>query len=212
MSLRIGLTGGIASGKTTVAGLFTELGITVIDADLIARETVFPGSHGLAAIVAAFGQSILTTDGQLDRKSLRKMIFSDPDRKNQLNSILHPRIREAMIQRSTAAPGPYHLLDIPLLVESGWHKHLDRVLVVDCTEEIQLERLMARDDESREQAQRILQNQSSRQQRLALADDIIDNNHTPAALVQQVYALHQRYLQIAYTQTFHHTTSAPLQN
>lgn len=198
MALRVGLTGGIASGKSTVANLFCDLGIRVIDADLIAREVVLPGSAGLNELVASLGPEILDAEGRLDRKLLRKIIFSDPDQKNTVNGILHPKIREKMLRRSITAPGPYHVLDIPLLVESGWQDNLDRVLVVDCSPEIQIQRLIARDGGSVEQAQRILQNQCSREQRLAAADDVIDNNHSLAALVQQVYRLHQEYLQHAF--------------
>ncbi|NNF17990.1 MAG: dephospho-CoA kinase [Gammaproteobacteria bacterium] len=198
MALRIGLTGGIASGKSTVANLFCELGITVIDADLIAREVVLPGSPGLEELIAALGTDLLKADGQLDRKLLRKMMFSDPAIKDTVTGILHPKIRETMLQRSAAAAGPYHILDIPLLIETGWQHHLDRVLVVDCAPEVQLQRLIARDGGTREEAQRILHTQSSRKERLAVADDVIDNNHSLAALSQQVYQLHQRYLRNAF--------------
>ena len=200
MGLSIGLSGGIASGKSTVAQLFIDLGITVIDADLIAREVVLPGTPGLDGILKLFGREVLTDDGNLDRKQLRNQIFSDPDKKNQLNALLHPMIGERMLQRSKSASGPYHLLDIPLLVEGGWQHILNRVLIVDCTVETQITRLCARDGETRETAMRIINAQTAREVRLEAADDVIDNNGPPEALSPQVYQLHQCYLKHALAQ------------
>ncbi len=199
MGMSIGLSGGIASGKSAVAQLFSELDITVIDADLIAREVVLPGSPGLQGIVELFGQDVLTENLHLDRKQLRNIIFSDPEKKNQLNSLLHPMIGQRMLQRSKSAPGPYHVLDIPLLVEGGWQHHLDRVLIVDCTVETQVDRLCHRDGETRESALRIINAQTTREARLEVADDVIDNNGPREALSPQVYQLHQCYLELALT-------------
>ena len=200
MSLSIGLSGGIASGKSTVAQLFIELGITVIDADLIAREVVLPGSPGLAGVVDIFGPGVLASDGSLDRKLLRNIIFSNDEKKSQLNALLHPMIGQSMLQRSNAATGPYHLLDIPLLVEGNWAERLDRVLIVDCSIETQVSRLCTRDGETPESAMRIINSQISREARVAMADDVIDNDGPPEALSPQVYRLHQCYLELALAQ------------
>jgi len=199
VSYSIGLSGGIASGKSTVAQLFVDLGITVVDADLIAREVVLPGTPGLSGIVDIFGAKVLLADNTLDRKSLRNIIFSDHDKKSQLNALLHPMIGERMLQRSKDAPGPYHLLDIPLLVEGQWPDHLDRILIVDCTLETQISRLCDRDHETRESALRIINAQTSRDKRLEAADDVIDNNGLPEALTPQVYQLHKCYLERTFT-------------
>ena len=200
MSLSVGLSGGIASGKSTVAGLFEDLGISVIDADLIAREVVLPGTSGLSGIVELFGPEVLADDGSLDRKRLRNIIFSDPDKKTRLNALLHPMIGERMLHRSNTDTGPYHVLDIPLLVEGGWQHRLDRVLIVDCTVETQIERLCHRDGETRDSAMRIINAQTPREVRLEAADDVIDNNGPPEALSPQVYTLHQCYLKFALAQ------------
>lgn len=197
MGMSVGLSGGIASGKSTVARLFADLGITVIDADMIAREVVLPGTAGLQGIVALFGEGVLAEDGGLDRKQLRNIIFSDPDKTQKLNALLHPMIGERMLQRSKADQGPYHVLDIPLLVEGGWQHRLDRVLIVDCTVETQVERLRARDGETRDGALKIIRAQTARETRLEAADDVIDNNGPPEALAPQVYRLHQCYLELA---------------
>lgn len=197
MGLRVGLSGGIASGKSTVSGLFAQLGITVIDADLIAREVVMPGTPGLAGLIELFDQSILQDDGHLDRNRLRNIIFSDPAHKDRVNQLLHPLIGEEMLRRSNTAPGPYHVLDIPLLVEGQWRTRVDRIVIVDCSEEQQIERVMARDNETREGALRIIRAQTRRVERLEAADDIIDNSGLPEALVPQVYQLHRCYLEAA---------------
>ncbi|MFK8030290.1 MAG: dephospho-CoA kinase [Gammaproteobacteria bacterium] len=201
MSLSIGLSGGIASGKSTVAQLFAELGITVIDADLIAREVVLPDTPGLNGIIELFGTEVLSEDGTLDRKQLRNLIFSDPDKKKELNGLLHPMIGQRMLQRSNDAPGPYHLLDIPLLVEGEWRDRVDRVLIVDCTVETQIRRVCTRDNETRESALRIINSQTTKERRLEAADDVIDNNGETEALAPQVYRLHQCYLNRALAQS-----------
>ena len=196
-ALRIGLTGGIASGKSLVSRLFAALGVPVIDTDELAREVVAPGSDGLAAIRARFGDGVLAVDGTLDRRALRALVFADPDARRDLEAITHPRIRALVEARSAAAGGPYQLIVIPLLVESGRRTTVDRVLVVDCPESLQLERLLRRDGGSREQAEAILAAQASRAQRLAAADDVIVNARDPQAVETAVHALHRRYLALS---------------
>ena len=195
--LRIGLTGGIASGKSTVAGLFAALEVPVIDTDKIARDVVEPGQPPLEKLVERFGAGILTPDGHLDRPKLREIVFSDPKARADLEALTHPAIGSAVQARAAVAGGPYQILVIPLLVEKGYQKHLDRVLVVDCPEALQLQRLQARDGTSPTQARAILEAQASRAARLKAADDMIRNESDVAALRQQVQALHHRYLQLA---------------
>ncbi|MDH5254447.1 MAG: dephospho-CoA kinase [Gammaproteobacteria bacterium] len=194
---RVGLTGGIASGKSTVAGMFAALGVPVIDTDVIARDVVAPGTPGLSAVVAAFGPEVLLPDGALDRRRLRSLVFDEPGRRQELESILHPRILERMEALCAAAGGPYQLLVIPLLLESGLEDRVDRVLVVDCSESVQRERLMARDGESTAAAGRILSAQLDRQARLAGADDVVTNTGTRDDLERRVQELHTEYLQSA---------------
>jgi dephospho-CoA kinase len=195
--LRIGLTGGIASGKTLVSRQFATLGVPVIDTDELAREVVAPGSDGLTAIRARFGDGVLAADGTLDRRALRALVFADPDARRDLETITHPRIRALVEARSAAAGGAYQVIVIPLLVESGRRTTVDRVLVVDCPESLQLERLLRRDGGSREQAEAILAAQATRAQRLAVADDVITNTGDPAAVEAAVAALHRRYLELS---------------
>ena len=195
--LRIGLTGGIASGKSTVADLFGALEVPVIDTDKIAREVVEPGQPPLEKLVERFGTGILTPDGHLDRPKLREIVFSDPKARADLEALTHPAIGSAVEAMAAAAGGPYQILVIPLLVEKGLGKRLDRVLVVDCPETLQLQRLQARDGSSAEQAQSILDAQASRTARLKAADDVIRNESDVADLRQQVAALHRRYLELA---------------
>jgi dephospho-CoA kinase len=196
---RVALTGGIASGKSTVANLFAARGIPVIDTDVIAREVVQPGQPALAAIVEAFGPGVLDAAGGLDRLRLREKIFSDPAARQRLESILHPAIRSSMERQSTAAAslGPYQLLVIPLLAEGGRTDHVDRVLVVDVPESHQVERLVARDKVSPDHAAAALRAQATRAGRLAIADDVIENTGSVAELQSQVAVLHDRYLELA---------------
>lgn len=194
---RVGLTGGIASGKSTVARLFAGLGVPVIDTDLIARDVVLPGTPGLAAVVAAFGPEVQLADGSLDRRRLRALAFATAARRQQLEAILHPRILARMEALSASSAGPYQMLVIPLLIETGLEARVDRVLVVDCSEGLQRERLMVRDGESAAGADRILAAQLDRQRRLAAADDVLLNTGTPDDLERQVRDLHARYLQLA---------------
>lgn len=197
MSYRVALTGGIASGKSTVAGMFAALGVPVVDTDLIARQVVEPGRPALASVVDAFGPEVLALDGSLDRRRLRDRVFADSGQRRRLEAILHPAIRAEMERQSQAAGGPYQLLVIPLLAEGGRRDHVDRVLLVDAPESAQLERLMRRDGGTREQAEAALRAQASRAQRRAIADDVLDNTGDPAALSAQVAALHERYLALA---------------
>jgi dephospho-CoA kinase len=194
---RVVLTGGIASGKTTVADLFAALGVPVVDTDLIARQVVEPGQPTLAAVVAAFGPDVLDADGRLDRRRMRERIFADPAARQQLNAILHPAIRAEMERQSRVAGGPYQVLVIPLLTEGGRRDHVDRVLLVDVPEALQVERLMWRDGVTREQALASLNAQATRAQRLALADDVLRNTGQVEDMRGKVAELHQRYLQLA---------------
>ncbi len=192
--LRIGLTGGIASGKSTVSGRFTELGVPVIDADVASRAVVEPGTPGLIQIVARFGPGVLAANGELDRRALRRLIFRDADSRRALEAIVHPLIRAHMEAAAAAANGPYLVMAIPLLVEGGARGRVDRILVVDAEEAVQLERLRARDGTDIEEARSILATQASRAARLAAADDVLANSGSVSDLRQAVDALHQRYL------------------
>jgi dephospho-CoA kinase len=194
---RIGLTGGIASGKSTVADLFAELGAVIIDTDRIARDVVAPGQPALNDIIAAFGATVLQPDGSLDRAALRQRIFANDDDRKRLEAITHPRIREAALRRADTAGGPYQLIVVPLLVGSPLRESVDRILVVDCDQDTQIARLMARDADSEAQARRILAAQSSRSERLAIADDVIDNGGTLDETRRQVRALHDFYKMLA---------------
>lgn len=195
--LIIGLTGGIASGKTTVADLFAAHGVPQVDADVSAREVVAVGSPGLAAVVEAFGPEMLTPDGELDRRMLRQRVFADPTERKRLENILHPLIGQHLRKSLAALNGSYALLIAPLLLEGQLSQTVHRVLVVDVPEEMQIQRVMQRDGSSREEAEAILQAQMPRQERLARADDIIRNDGHLQALERQVDALHQHYLQLA---------------
>jgi len=195
--LRVGLTGGIASGKSMVADLFAARGVPVIDTDVIAREVVQPGEPALQDIEREFGRDVLDADGRLDRRRLRELIFADDAKRTALEAILHPRIRDAAILQSVMAGGEYQVIVVPLLVESPMRQFMDRILVVDCSEEAQLERLRKRDTESEEQARRIIAAQASREERLAIADDIIDNDGPKDEAENQVERLHRLYLRLA---------------
>jgi dephospho-CoA kinase len=194
---RVALTGGIASGKSTVADLFAALGVPVIDTDLIARQVVEPGQPALAAVVEAFGAGMLGPDGRIDRRRLRELIFADVAARRRLEAILHPAIRTELERQSRAAGGPYQVLVIPLLAEGGRRYHVDRVLVVDAPEALQVERLMRRDGVSREQAAAALAAQARRDARLAVADDVVENTGRAEDLRERVAALHAQYLGLA---------------
>ena len=198
MPLRIGLTGGIASGKSTVADLFAELGVPVIDTDIIAREVVVPGQPALNEIRATFGDAVILPDGTLDRTAMRRLVFADDGNRRALEAILHPRIQQETTRQSGEAGGNYQLIVVPLLTESPLKSFVDRVLVVDCDEDTQIERLLSRDADSIEQARRILEAQASRSERLAIADDIIHNDASLAATASQVSALHDSYVALTH--------------
>jgi dephospho-CoA kinase len=194
---RVALTGGIASGKSTVANLFAALGATLVDTDVLAREVVAPGTPLLAEVANHFGAGILDADGSLDRRKLRDRVFADPAERRWLEERLHPAIRALTEARCEAATGPYCLVAIPLLVETGGESRFDRVLVVDCDPELQLARVMARDGISRGAAQRMLHAQASRAARLSVADDVIHNDSDVAHLCDQVEKLHRVYVTAA---------------
>ncbi|MGE6164518.1 dephospho-CoA kinase [Aeromonas rivipollensis] len=194
----VAITGGIGSGKTTIANQFAALGIEVVDADLIAREVVAPGTPALAAIANHFGAEMLTEQGLLDRRALRERIFSDPAAKSWLNALLHPIIRSEMLRQCAAVSSPYCLLVVPLLVENRLTELADRVLVIDVDEATQIERTCRRDGVSREQAQAILASQANRSERLAMADDVLDNQSgTTETIRERILALHETYLAFA---------------
>ena len=195
--LRIGLTGGIASGKSVVADMFAELGVPVIDTDLIAREVVQPGEPALDEIRERFGETIIDAAGNLDRAALRKLIFHDDDARLDLQAILHPRIGAETRRQADATGGDYQLIVVPLLVGSPLVEFVDRILVVDCQEDTQIKRLLERDAESVEQAERILAAQASRKERLAIADDVVNNDHSLAHVRDQVIDLDRQYRRAA---------------
>lgn len=194
----VGLTGGIGSGKSTVADCFAKHGVPVIDTDAIAHELTASGGPALAAIRAAFGQTVMHADDTLNRTALRSRVFSDSAARRQLEAILHPRIRQGVEQRLATLIAPYALIVIPLLVETGGYRDvLNRVLVVDCLEDVQIARVRARSGLDPDEIKAILAAQAGRSERLAAADDIIVNTSTHAALVAEVAALHRRYLTLA---------------
>jgi dephospho-CoA kinase len=195
--LRIGLTGGIASGKSQVAEMFAALGVPIADTDQIAREVVAPGTAGLAAVRAAFGATILAADGSLDRVKVRDLVFEDSAARRRLEDILHPLIRAATLARLSVITAPYAVVVVPLLLETEFAALVDRVLVVDCPRQMQLERLMRRDSVSRRRAESIVSAQLDRAARLAAADDVIDNSRSLEHTRAQVAALHTQYLQLA---------------
>jgi len=199
-ALVIALTGGIAAGKTAVARRFEGLGVAVHDADVAAREVVEPGTSGLAAVVETFGVGVLDEAGRLDRPAMRQRVFADPAARKVLEAIIHPRVRQWLRERALAERGPYCLLAIPLLAENIAHyRWVDRVLVVDVPESVQITRLIARDGIDETLARRMLAQQASRAERLALADDVIENSGDESALDHAVAELHQRYLVLAGT-------------
>lgn len=197
----VALTGGIGSGKSTVANAFAALGASIVDADIIARQVVEPGSEALSAIHARFGDDALLAGAALDRAWLRQRIFSSPADKDWLNHLLHPLIQRETRRRIADATGPYVLWVVPLLVENQLQSRADRVLVVDVDPEVQVARTLRRDGISREQINNILAAQASREQRLACADDIIDNSGRPDELTASVAKLHRNYRQLAASAT-----------
>ena len=196
----IGVTGGVASGKSAVTRRFEALGIVVADADVAAREAVAPGSSGLAEVVAAFGADVLGTDGALDRAAMRRHVFGNDEARGRLEAIVHPRVRATLREACAAAAGPYVIAAIPLLAEGGGrvaYPWLARILVVDVPIEVQRTRLMSRDGADAELAERMIAAQATRTQRLAIADDVIVNDGAIEALDAHVAALDRRYRALA---------------
>jgi dephospho-CoA kinase len=196
--LTIGLTGGIGSGKSEVAGMFNQLGVPVIDADVIAHQLVEPGTEALTEITAAFGETILTSEGTLDRAKLAGIVFNKPDMKQQLETIIHPRVREQIKAYKDAHKNePYIIVVIPLLLESGQRDLVDRVLVVNSAETVRIQRVQSRDGRREEQIRSIMRNQADDAQRRAAADDNIDNSGSLDDLMISVRKLHQQYISLA---------------
>lgn len=193
----VALTGGIASGKTLISDGFANLGVPVIDTDVIAHQIVEPGQPALQEIEATFGAGVIEAKGRLKRSELRSIIFSDPEARIKLESILHPRIRQKVEQAIAELTDPYCILVIPLLAEKGGYQMVDRVLVVDVSVETQVSRLMTRDECSRKEAQDILATQASRSLRLEIADDVLENSGSVEDAVQKVLVLHERYLELS---------------
>lgn len=196
-ALRVGLTGGIGSGKSEAARQFARLGATVIDTDLLAHELVEPGQPALAEIAVSFGADALASDGRLDRTWLRQQVFADPARRRQLEAILHPRIRARALQLADQADAPYCILVIPLLVETGADYGLQRILLIDCPEDLQRQRIQTRDHLSENDIDTVLAAQASRVQRQSVADDIVVNDKQLPQLHAEIEKLHHRYLQLA---------------
>ena len=191
----IGLTGGIGSGKSTVSNQFAKLGIDIVDADIVAREVVAKGSNALARIVEKFGEDILLSSGELDRAKLRACVFTNDSDKAWLNQLLHPAIRQEMTQQLEQATSPYVLLVAPLLFENNLQSMVARVLVVDVSKDVQIERTLARDNSSPDVIESIINSQIGRQERLKLANDVIDNNSTDQKeLIKTINSLHKKYL------------------
>jgi len=198
MSYVVGLTGGIGSGKSAVANLFSANGVAVIDTDAIAHALTAPGGAAMAAVGAEFGASVVGADGALDRAAMRAMVFADPEARRRLEAILHPMIRRETERqlKAQAAGSAYAILVVPLLIESGdYRKRVDRIAVVDCAEAQQIARVMSRNGLARDQIEAILAAQASRAERLAAADDVVDNDGDPAALPPQIERLHRQYLE-----------------
>lgn len=199
--LRVGLTGGIASGKTTAANAFAELGAAVIDTDDLAREVTQPGSDGLEAIVQTFGSKYLDAVGRLDRARLRQRVFASGEDRERLEAIVHPLVLASLERRLERLDAPYAIIVVPLLVETGMHRDMDRVVVIDCPEAVQIERLGKRDGETETGARAILASQAERATRLAAGDDILVNDADLIRLAADVRKLHDSYLRMAARQT-----------
>ena len=194
--IKIALTGGIGCGKSTVCEFFSQYKIPIIDTDIISRELVEPGQAALSEITETFGADILLPDGSLNRKSLAEKIFNNDKNKHQLETILHPKIRQAVQTQLNPLNACYAIIAIPLLVETKQQNNYDRVLLVDCEEQQQVERTLSRDQRNLNEVQSILKSQASREQRIAVADDVIDNSGTLNALKEQIEQLHTKYLQL----------------
>ena len=200
MALVVGLTGGIGSGKSAAADEFARLGATVVDTDAIAHELTGPGGAAVTEVKRLFGSAFVDPAGAMNRKRMRDLVFSDPEEKQRLEGLLHPMIRTESTRRIAAATGPYVVHVVPLLVESpDYRERFGRVLVVDCPEALQIERVRQRSGLPEEEVRRILSTQAQRDKRLAAADDVIDNSGPVAALQHQVQKLHEKYLALAAT-------------
>jgi dephospho-CoA kinase len=195
--LRVGLTGGIGSGKSTVADLFAGHGVPVIDTDVLARDVVRLGEPALDQIIREFGKDILDAQGNLDRGQLRTHVFNDPEARRRLEAILHPPIRAAVLRELSVLQAPYCMIVVPLLIETDFREFIDRVLVVDADEILQLERTAVRDRVAREAARKIVAAQAKREERLAYADDVITNSGTLEYLRREVARLHAKYLALS---------------
>jgi len=194
----VGLTGGIGCGKSTVADLFAELGASIVDTDVIAHGLSAPHGAAMPAILAEFGPDFATPDGALDRARMRSLVFTDAGARGRLEAILHPRIRDATAAAAAIASGPYVIFAVPLLIESGtWRERVSRVLAVDCSEDTQVARVMQRSQLGADQVRAIMATQVTRAERLAAADDVIDNDDGLEALLPQVKRLHERYLALS---------------
>ena len=194
----IGLTGGIGSGKSAAADRLAELGATIVDSDVVAHQVTAPAGAAIAGIREAFGDDVITADGALDRKAMRDLAFSDPQARRRLEAVVHPTIRAECDRLVRAASGPYAVLVVPLLIESkAYRERCDRICVVDCPVEIQIARVMTRSHLPEDQVRAIIAVQASREERLAAADDVIDNSGDRSALVAQVDRLHAQYLAAA---------------
>ena len=196
-NLYIGLSGGIASGKTIVSDEFSSLGADIIDTDIIARELIFPGSETLNKIVSVFGENVLQDDGNLNRKLMRQIIFSEKDKKITLEKIMHPKIQNEVKLKIQSASGQYQIIVVPLLLQSPILDFVDRVLIIDCNEKIQINRLMNRDNISEELAKKMIENQSKREERLAIADDVILNEGHLEEIKHEVKKLNDFYIKIS---------------
>jgi len=191
----VGLTGGIGSGKSTVADLFVECGAALVDTDAIAHQLTVAGGAAMSALIREFGVAVATADGALDRPAMRRRVFADPSARVRLEAILHPLIRQVSAERCRSAAAPYVILAVPLLVESGnYRERCDRILVVDCPEDLQIERVVARNGMSADEVKAIMAAQASRQQRLTVADDVVSNDGDRTKLYEQVNALNLKYL------------------
>lgn len=194
----VGLTGGVGSGKSTVADLFVENGVVLVDTDAIAHELTGPGGAAMPALTAEFGPAVVNAQGALDRVAMRQRVFADSTARVRLEGILHPRIRQISAERCQAAESPYVILAVPLLVESGaYRQRCDRIVAVDCLESLQIERVMARNGLSADEVKAIMAAQATRSQRLAIADDVVTNDADLASLCLQVNVLHRKYLRLA---------------
>ena len=196
-NLYIGLSGGIASGKTIVSDEFSSLGADIIDTAIIARKLIFPGSETLNEIISVFGEAILLNDGNLDRKLMRQIIFNEKDKKITLEKIMHPRIQNEVKQKIQSASGRYQIIVVPLLLQSPILDFIHRVLIIDCDEKIQINRLIKRDNITEELAKKMIENQSKREERLAIADDIILNEGRIEEIKHEVKKLNDFYIKIS---------------